>query len=179
MSDFREMFPTMEDDVIEAVLRANDGAVDATIDQLLTMSIDAGQEEIIDPVTHTVIVSRPLDKSNCWKNNFLIFQLKHLLWVLKRTVSVRRFFWVPITHIRIDELENIHNFTFKYFACLMLTGNKITNKVRFCYSSHMQPAVFQTSLCKCLVSAEPLLLAHRLLVKTKKSHISLLEKGKQ
>ena len=65
MSDFREMFPTMEDDVIEAVLRANDGAVDATIDQLLTMSIDAGQEEIIDPVTHTVIVSRPLDKSNC------------------------------------------------------------------------------------------------------------------
>ena len=64
MSDFREMFPTMEDDVIEAVLRANDGAVDATIDQLLTMSIDAGQEEIIDPVTHTVIVSRPLDKSS-------------------------------------------------------------------------------------------------------------------
>ena len=63
MSDFREMFPTMEDDVIEAVLRANDGAVDATIDQLLTMSIDAGQEEIIDPVTHSVIVSTPLDKS--------------------------------------------------------------------------------------------------------------------
>ena len=57
MADFRQMFPTMEDDVIEAVLRANDGAVDATIDQLLTMSIDAGQEEVIDPVTHTVVVS--------------------------------------------------------------------------------------------------------------------------
>ncbi|KAJ8313047.1 hypothetical protein KUTeg_010420 [Tegillarca granosa] len=40
MSDFKCMFPTMDNDVIEAVLRANDGAVDATIDQLLTMSID-------------------------------------------------------------------------------------------------------------------------------------------
>ncbi|XP_033748103.1 uncharacterized protein LOC117333084 isoform X2 [Pecten maximus] len=40
MSDFKVMFPMMENDVIEAVLRANDGAVDATIDQLLTMSID-------------------------------------------------------------------------------------------------------------------------------------------
>lgn len=56
MSDFRQMFPTMEDDVIEAVLRANDGAVDATIDQLLTMSIDAGKEDVIDPVTHTVVL---------------------------------------------------------------------------------------------------------------------------
>lgn len=57
MSDFHQMFPTMEDDVIEAVLRANDGAVDATIDQLLTMSIDTGNEApVIDPVTHTVVL---------------------------------------------------------------------------------------------------------------------------
>lgn len=40
MSDFKKMFPQMEGDVIEAVLRANMGAVDATIDQLLAMSID-------------------------------------------------------------------------------------------------------------------------------------------
>ncbi|XP_053376429.1 uncharacterized protein LOC128547506 [Mercenaria mercenaria] len=40
MSDFKNMFPTLDDEVIEAVLRANDGAVDATIDQLLTMTID-------------------------------------------------------------------------------------------------------------------------------------------
>ncbi|WAR02434.1 CUED1-like protein [Mya arenaria] len=40
MDDFRTMFPTLDDEVIEAVLRANDGAVDATIDQLLTMTID-------------------------------------------------------------------------------------------------------------------------------------------
>lgn len=41
LSDFRGMFPSMSDDVIEAVLRANDGMVEATIDQLLAMSIDA------------------------------------------------------------------------------------------------------------------------------------------
>lgn len=40
MSDFKTMFPDMERDVIEAVLRANHGAVDATIDQLLAMSTD-------------------------------------------------------------------------------------------------------------------------------------------
>lgn len=57
MADFRQMFPTMEDDVIEAVLRANDGAVDATIDQLLTMSIDTGNEtDGIEPVNHTVML---------------------------------------------------------------------------------------------------------------------------
>jgi hypothetical protein len=41
MSDFKIMFPSMDGDVIEAVLRANGGAVDATIDNLLTMSADA------------------------------------------------------------------------------------------------------------------------------------------
>ncbi len=40
MADFRVMFPDMEADVIEAVLRANHGAVDATIDNLLAMSAD-------------------------------------------------------------------------------------------------------------------------------------------
>lgn len=37
MKDFKTMFPTMDNDVIEAVLRANNGLVDATIDQLLSM----------------------------------------------------------------------------------------------------------------------------------------------
>ncbi|XP_050409953.2 CUE domain-containing protein 1 [Patella vulgata] len=40
MSDFKTMFPNMDIEIIEAVLRANNGIVDATIDQLLTMSID-------------------------------------------------------------------------------------------------------------------------------------------
>jgi len=40
MADFKVMFPNMDNDVIEAVLRSNNGAVDATIDQLLTMTAD-------------------------------------------------------------------------------------------------------------------------------------------
>lgn len=37
MKDFKNMFPDLDDEVIEAVLRANNGLVDATIDQLLSM----------------------------------------------------------------------------------------------------------------------------------------------
>ncbi|KAI3353948.1 hypothetical protein L3Q82_005154 [Scortum barcoo] len=40
MEDFKTMFPCMDYEVIECVLRSNNGAVDATIDQLLQMSID-------------------------------------------------------------------------------------------------------------------------------------------
>lgn len=46
MADFKTMFPQMDDDVIEAVLRSNQGAVDTTIDQLLTMSTDNENEKI-------------------------------------------------------------------------------------------------------------------------------------
>lgn len=46
MTDFKVMFPSMDADVIEAVLRANGGAVDATIDNLLTMSADAETEKL-------------------------------------------------------------------------------------------------------------------------------------
>jgi len=40
MSDFRTMFPGLDVELIESVLRANGGAVDDTIDQLLTMNVD-------------------------------------------------------------------------------------------------------------------------------------------
>nr|XP_020474720.1 CUE domain-containing protein 1 isoform X2 [Monopterus albus] len=40
MEDFKTMFPSMDYEVIECVLRSNKGAVDTTIDQLLQMSID-------------------------------------------------------------------------------------------------------------------------------------------
>lgn len=40
MEDFKIMFPSMDYEVIECVLRSNKGAVDATIDQLLQMSIE-------------------------------------------------------------------------------------------------------------------------------------------
>lgn len=38
MNDFKTMFPTLDDDVIEAVLRSNKGNVDPTVDQLLLIS---------------------------------------------------------------------------------------------------------------------------------------------
>ncbi|XP_043218540.1 CUE domain-containing protein 1-like isoform X3 [Amphibalanus amphitrite] len=38
MQDFKSMFPGMDADVIEAVLRSNDGLVDVTVDQLISMS---------------------------------------------------------------------------------------------------------------------------------------------
>ncbi|XP_064157297.1 CUE domain-containing protein 1-like isoform X1 [Anguilla rostrata] len=40
MDDFKTMFPGMDYEVIECVLRSNSGAVDATIDQLLQMSVE-------------------------------------------------------------------------------------------------------------------------------------------
>jgi len=49
MTDFKVMFPDMDAEVIEAVLRANNGAVDTTIDHLLTMTADNEAEK--DPAT--------------------------------------------------------------------------------------------------------------------------------
>lgn len=48
MEDFKVMFPNMDYDVIECVLRANNGAVDATIDQLLQMNLDSGLDNGYD-----------------------------------------------------------------------------------------------------------------------------------
>ena len=44
---------------------------------------------------------RPPDKSAYWKIIFFISHAKHMLWVLKRTISMRRLFRVPKTHVRI------------------------------------------------------------------------------
>ncbi|XP_033628116.1 CUE domain-containing protein 1-like isoform X1 [Asterias rubens] len=49
MADFKTMFPTMDKDVIETVLRANNGAVDVTIDQLLTLAADMPQQTTEPP----------------------------------------------------------------------------------------------------------------------------------
>ncbi|XP_055924334.1 CUE domain-containing protein 1-like isoform X2 [Argiope bruennichi] len=46
MRDFTTMFPEMDADVIEVVLRSNNGAVDSTIDQLLAMSTDNENERL-------------------------------------------------------------------------------------------------------------------------------------
>ena len=43
-----------------------------------------------------------------------------MLWVLKRTVSMRQFFWAPKTYDKTDGLENIYEFTLKKFVYLNL-----------------------------------------------------------
>ena len=45
-----------------------------------------------DKMLHKLAFHRPLMKSACQKIYLLISQPKHMLWVLKRTVSVRLFF---------------------------------------------------------------------------------------
>ena len=43
-----------------------------------------------------------------------------MLWVLKRTVSMRRFFWAPKICVQTDGLESIYNLTLKIFVYLNL-----------------------------------------------------------
>ena len=65
-------------------------------------------------------IFRPLAKRVYPKFIFLISQQKHMLWVLKRTVSMRRFFWAPKTYDKTDGQENIYNFTLNFFVYLRL-----------------------------------------------------------
>ena len=58
-------------------------------------------------------VFRTLVKSAYQKNNFLISQPKHMLWVLKRAVSMR-------TYVKTDGQENIFKFMLKNFVYLNL-----------------------------------------------------------
>ena len=44
-------------------------------------------------------IYRPPDKSAYWTIIFFISHPKHMLWVLKRTISMRRFFWASKTHV--------------------------------------------------------------------------------
>ena len=43
-----------------------------------------------------------------------------MLWVLKRNISMRRFFWAPKTHVKTDGKDNIYKFTLKFFVYLNL-----------------------------------------------------------
>ena len=43
-----------------------------------------------------------------------------MLWVLKRTISMRQFFWAPKTYVKTNGLENIYTFTIKKFVYLNL-----------------------------------------------------------
>ena len=47
------------------------------------------------------------DKQKNWRkivNIFLTISKKHLFWVLRRTASLRRFFWVPTTYVLVEIL---------------------------------------------------------------------------
>ena len=72
MSDFRDMFPNMDEEVIEAVLRANNGAVDETIDQLLTMnSNETPTDTDTDNLTETPQTGEKCHYFNLPANNVL------------------------------------------------------------------------------------------------------------
>ena len=45
-----------------------------------------------------------------------------MLWVLKRIVSLRRFFWAHKTYVQTDGLEYFYNFTLKFVFYLNLWG---------------------------------------------------------
>ena len=47
-------------------------------------------------------INRTLDKSVYQKINFLISRPKHMLWILKRNVSMRHFFSVPKIYDKTD-----------------------------------------------------------------------------
>ena len=52
MYHFRKMFPNVDSDVIECVLRSNSGAIDKTIDHLLTMNHHQQNDEETKPINN-------------------------------------------------------------------------------------------------------------------------------
>jgi hypothetical protein len=50
VAELRRMFSNLDSSIIESVLSANNGQLDATIDHLLTMSTDAENEHNIQQV---------------------------------------------------------------------------------------------------------------------------------
>ena len=51
--------------------------------------------------------------NGAYQKNPLISQPKHMLWVLKRTIYMRGFFWAPKTHVKTNGYENISIFPSK------------------------------------------------------------------
>ncbi len=75
MYHFKKMFPKFESDVIEQVLRANNGSVDKTIDQLLLMSADYESFEVekkfVDIIDESTLAAT---QSSLISSEFVCFQ---------------------------------------------------------------------------------------------------------
>ena len=67
-------------------------------------------DNMIFECLQAVAIIRPPGKSAYLKIILLIFWCKTYVVVLKRTVSMRRFFWAPKTHVKTDVLGHIHNY---------------------------------------------------------------------
>ena len=80
MNDFSSMFPSFDRATIERVLRANNGLVDATIDQLLAMCV--AERDSRDAI----------DGSVQRQSQVLLMLSVHLKFANKRVQSVRKGF---------------------------------------------------------------------------------------
>ena len=71
--------------------------------KLISLTCKSRKKEMARPFIclHIYFISytRPPDKSAYWKTILFISQPKHMLSVLKRTVSIKRFFWAPKAHV--------------------------------------------------------------------------------
>ena len=65
-----------------------------------------------------------------WKC-FLIHQFEHMFWVLKRTVSLRWFFWVPTIYVLVEKYEN-------YFLLRTLNKGLVLIRVKTAYKGYQQ-----------------------------------------
>ena len=72
------------------------------------------------------ILKRLLKHNANLKIRINYYLTKHKLWALKRTISLRRFFWAPKAYVKTDGLEKIYNLTLKRYVYLNL-WNKPTN----------------------------------------------------
>ena len=77
-------------DAIQIIKKLGGGLQDSYLDEGKGYMLLKFEMDIL------IMTTRAPDKSAYQK---IISQPKHMLWVLKRTVSMRRFFWAPKTHV--------------------------------------------------------------------------------
>lgn len=140
MSDFKTMFPEMETDVIEAVLRANSGAVDATIDALLQMSNDNQNEKWRNELEAPPDIPRTKKNQLC-KTNLISHENVSKAYNADRSstrvrLTVDKKKWnppllgpLPVTFLRITPYSDL-NLDDEQFAS-MLQNEEFMNELRW------------------------------------------------